>query len=896
VPLLLPLTVGIEFEQSTKFEETKKRALSVSVDPLSLMLSNQDVRLVRAVIDAWVSSANPPSRSVSSRNVLFDVEFRSQRLGLGLKKENGKIVVDNIADSIQSDLVEIGDALHAINGKEIVNAETITLAEMVNRLVVEPRPLRIAFSRVVDSPGDDGEIGRNAALTLGSDARLGVEDTIDVSLSSAVVTVVEKEVPIFRGSITTTKAVCRLVRSQGKEISIDVSTALRIEYYNLGIWAWEPFVEPSVLYLSSSFEEVSGRPRELAVEFGDRDDGVCINVTDALFETLAKAVDWIENDIESFGTPMLQEQTEDDASLSSAERRDMISRRAANEAYRFASKQKIGTAKPFLFRNRTGLSVAFVKQSPYDDTAESHPSEALVAVGEYHGLQRYESSEITVVGNDEELKFYVDVNLCDPTRNGQTDGSGLKQFPLLTVALQESNMAVAAPFVDLQIAQVDEATFPMRLSKRLGNDDYPAPRNWMSWLVEHEDEKTVLTIGSTIRFLSLLNQTVEMNMEELTQLSEQVTSAPASRTVVLRAGDPFCFPIWIAMQENSWRCSVRIAPDYCFSPLATVSPNGSVEFHVTPFNSVECASTVNGGSSAWLTVTRQEDKGVLTISIDSSISVRNLLPASIDWEVMESSPERESLVDGSTVREMRLGSPHPLKSGAYAEVLTNGGQMNRFRVRPANRSCDWSKWTPISFSSNRDAKKNGKSEDTDDDRITVAVLDEHQATLPLGIRFARKASGIDVSVYTELWLVNMTALDVLFGYPKNRTLQKLNAAGSEETKSTEMSVAEATLKEITSLFDVGDPISANTDNIPRDVVRLSGQVATYIPDECFEYVEMENSVELHHWWASANPFSKRGDITSTNGSKIETHWVRLRSSGAGKTIRRLILLFSSTGC
>ena len=114
VPLLLPLTVGIEFEQIVTSRGPKQRFLSISVDPLSVMLSNEDLQLVRAVTEAWTSTTKASKTPGNTLPYLYDAVFIFERLGLGLRKENGRIVVDNIADSVAHDNILTGDSLHAI--------------------------------------------------------------------------------------------------------------------------------------------------------------------------------------------------------------------------------------------------------------------------------------------------------------------------------------------------------------------------------------------------------------------------------------------------------------------------------------------------------------------------------------------------------------------------------------------------------------------------------------------------------------------------------------------------------------------------------------------------------------------------------------------------------------
>merc|ERR1711981_538099 len=130
--------------------------------------------------------------------------------------------------------------------------------------------------------------------------------------------------------------------------------------------------------------------------------------------------------------------SDSEADRDADEEKLLVSRKAANAALKFARRQKHHKGKPFVFRNTTGLSVAFVKQKHGDRTYSRDLNGSSVAVGEYNGLQAYENSEITVVANGEESLFHVDVIPetggvhGKPTTN-ENDGDGGGRFPFLTV-------------------------------------------------------------------------------------------------------------------------------------------------------------------------------------------------------------------------------------------------------------------------------------------------------------------------------------------------------------------------------------------------------------------------------------------------------------------------------
>ena len=513
------------------------------------------------------------------------------------------------------------------------------------------------------------------------------------------------------------------------------------------------------------------------------------------------------------------------------------------------------------------------------------PKRSLLTVGEYSGLQQFEPSEIIVVANEEEFKFRADVNSGINRANEHADKLRLAHFPSLTVALQETHGVTADPFKGLQISSPGEVLLPLSFSRRHGESFQPARplREWASWLVEHEDEKTVVTLGSSIRVVSMLSQSIELGIEVNVHQGDACEPASVMPIGTLRVGFPFCLPLWIAMQQNTWRCSVRLASEYHFSPLFSVSPDGSAGLESTFSGCIECRPRSGDTQSAWLAVTQQDEGGILTVSIDCSVSVRNLLPSSIDWEIADDSSIDGSIVDGSSLREKNSGNVQPLKSGEQAEILSNGWQTTKIRLRPAHHDCGWSPWTKFSLlrrrktlSTQNSAKKDGNVEEHDDAITTVYVKDTFNISLPLGLRVIRKPSGIDVTVYAEIWCTNCTSLDVIFGSPKQQITEAQDECESEDMKSKELSVAEATLKEISSLFEGGEAgmqMENSSRNVVNDPVRLPGQVAPYITEECFEYLEVESSTVRRRWWASENPFSLRESITAIDQRREKKDWI-----------------------
>ena len=145
----------------------------------------------------------------------------------------------------------------------------------------------------------------------------------------------------------------------------------------------------------------------------------------------------------------------------------------------------------------------------------------------------------------------------------------------------------------------------------------------------------------------------------------------------------------------------------------------------------------------------------------------------------------------------------------------------------------------------------------------------------VGIRLAGNTVGLDATLFAEMWFVNTTPMNVSFGVPFEQAVGQL---GHDSTASEqEISAAEAALKEISSLFETGEEgvgiRQRKTERNTPDVVLLPGHAGTLVTEECFEYIDVENSVVKRRWWASENPNSPRKNLTVIDDGGDTWNWV-----------------------
>lgn len=858
VPLLLPLTIAIEFEQKIYASAPTTRSLGINVDSLSMMLSMEDAQLIDGVIKKWSRQNENQNRD---RTYLFDVVFENDRLGIGLRRHGNKIVVDHVG--VDARQLESGDAIHAINGDIIPHFSRTALSEMVERLANETRPLTITFARTLNNQNADIDLQRTGSgshLAIeGDNLYQGSNDTFDILVTSAVVTVMEKDVTLFRGNASSMEVGCKLSRTSSAVYRVDLSTKIELEYYNLRVWGWEPLLEPGGVSLSAEYQDPHKGPKELSIEIGDRPGGpLCFNLSDAAVETFSKFWKWRQTTEKEFGGVLFAE-------IGNGDMVDgLVLSNAANAALTFAQRQKKDSAKPCVLRNRTGVSIAFAQQKLNKSGGIVRSGSFLfMTVGDYHGLQGFASSDVTVVSNGEEAKFRVDV-----LPESQDSKRG-RRFPPLTVSMQAVADVQVEPLKDLNITAGD-MTFPLAFVNRDGNsaEDISTSREWVSWEVEQVEEKTVLTLGSSIRVFSLLQEAIEIGVEviEEGQLQSQRTIKSLG---TCRSGVPFYLPLWLAMQRCSWRCYTKIASEYNYSLLFTFRKDGLVNTKEIE-SYIECQS--DQYPYKYLAAGVVETNGILTVTLDCAITLRNLLPTRMQWELADNPTANASVIDSSSLRRAGLNSSGSiLESGERAEVLSEGFESLHLRLSIPEEPV-WSTWVSLSLTRRiigpTSTTLSQGVDETDVVYCRAKIVDELGISLPVAARIAPKGNVVEVAIYTELWFSNCTELSLVFGCPQEHLAGPLDSYESDSGPTTELSAAEAALKEISSLFEAGDAgkeISHKRVKIKAatsaDTVRIPAQTAPTIVEEIFEYIEVEYSTVKRRWWALENPLLTQDNAT-----------------------------------
>jgi hypothetical protein len=826
-----------------------------------------------------------------------------------------------------------------------------------------------------------------------------------------------------------------------------------VDYYHPRIAVWEPFLEPSQLFLQLERQAGSldgARPAQLAVEISDRllhqqnfrrnlpaqmsePQMVSLNLADAGVEVFVKALNQWKEWRKSLGEMLpsgddhnlFADQsscTNLEASSATAIEQDGVGLNAnrngdavmakdhpdrKQEAKQLASQKatnkKGETAKPFVFRNRTGVSVAFAQQKAGNTSRpKSRRSDLrrnLSVVGEYTGLAWYDPVCITELADQEDAKFDMEM-LSDPEIDGEGSDDllmDLKQsgnkvrnyegrFPCLLVAIQAVSGVSVEPLEDLQVYKVGSVVRHLSVRKEVdrknGTRDSTTYSVPVVWKVEIEDNRRILTISSAVRVISTgFNTPIDVGVQKyfpLNNTKPDPSNGAAIRSIgISRPDSPFYLPLWLALKLEAVSVFVRPratrAPLYSwgrasvleFSPVlpddanAETNPSSSdigkwawKETFKGPI-SIPCDSTNDGLLTVWLSCfdtaqvitggrahkRRRREKGkvglasaefqeqsneVISVTVDSGLTLRNMLPMHIEWEVAHSEKSCETLVvDGSSIRRGNVDNlglppdfklddevarePVTLKSGDCTEVFPCNYKLQSLKVR--FRELDksrWSSWASLSLPLVTYHQDGEDDEDTDSSseqvqfttasQVNVQVTDDFGTPLTLGVRIVPKTThamldddislsciyGMEVIVFVELWIRNLTSLPLNFGCPAYQMQESCYTStgiygGSEQ--SAARFTAESALMEIASVLEFGDKGTGLSNKAALEVAASGGiqslpnQECRQLVEEVFEYVEIESSAIKRRWWASESYDSYRENITESPNDSVAWRWI-----------------------
>lgn len=693
--------------------------------------------------------------------------------------------------------------------------------------------------------------------------------------------------------------------------------------------------------------------------------------------------------------------------------KQLATQKAAQAALVYAQKRgadnskKGATAKPFIFRNRTGVSIAFVRQDrgtssldiSNDGLRKAVLGRNLSVVGEYIGLEDYDPAAITELPDQEDAKFDMDV-LSDQFSGPEVDSSkGTKQvgnkvrnyegrFPSLTVAIQAVSGVSIDPIDDLQVFKVGSTVRHLCVRKEAGGSfgsvdatNYSIP---VVWKVELEDNRRILTLSSAVRVVSSGFDTpievgVQIGMNIETTGSSGHNKLRMRPIGVARPGSPFYLPLWLALKLEA--VSVYVRPSVEGDALYSWGKSSVLEFGpVLSLNDKFSDSNVDSsdiGKWAWketfkdldfircdplteelfavwlscfdsslrspisgVSSRRRQDKGkhalspfevaeesneVISVTLDSGLTVRNMLPMDLDWEIAHAvGPSTPFIVDGSSTRQhnidrnglpsvlygnrRQLRSTPALKSGECTEVFVCDFKHEHLNARfKGSADGTWSNWAPLllpAFNDRVEEMNDAETGRNDSEpvkfpvarQVNVQLTDDcFGAPLTFGVRIIPKMTqpllddlsqssiyGLELIIYAELWIRNLTTLPINFGAPAYQMHESCYDASDAQAFSEQSAArfsAESAIMEIASVLEFGDKGTGFSNKTSRELAEtgvvesLPKQRCSALVEEVFEYVEIESFTVKRRWWASESYDSYRENITQSPEESEAWRWV-----------------------
>lgn len=566
-------------------------------------------------------------------------------------------------------------------------------------------------------------------------------------------------------------------------------------------------------------------------------------------------------------------------------------------------------------------------------------------IGDYNGLEQYQKAAITELADNEDAKFDMNVIVGESQDNANSRQSvrllGNKvrsyegRYPNLTIAAQAVFGVVIEPMKDLQVFKVGSTSFDLLMKKEQG-DAGPTTHSFrVIWDVQIEDNRRILTLSSAARISSsFLSIPIEIGMRSCRSPSDKeiiLSAAAISSIGVARSQDTFFMPLWLALRLEPFEVFVRpVSNDgrefhwseygiLRFQSAASNSGNTKAStiqrwvWKQPDFNhsSVQCVAVdPSHQDSVWFSVFKSshlcgnyfqfENPGntveasgrrnetepieLLSLTLDTCFTIRNMLPVEIAYEISRCSHISEGLPS------IRFDS---LQSGECSEVSEVHHGLSDLRAR--FRQCDgafWSTWASLKLDEiddvYDDAAESSESPLLRSTQVNVEIPDESLGTpLTFGVRIVPKTTtddptsalcyGLEVIVYAEIWIRNITSLPLNFGCPSHQLHKKSPNPSSDE--SAAKFTAEFALLELASLLEGGDKGTGLNQTNAREIEEsgriesLPQQEAPFLVEEVFEYVEIDGSVVRRRWWASDSFDSYRPNITEADDDFAKWKWL-----------------------
>lgn len=521
---------------------------------------------------------------------------------------------------------------------------------------------------------------------------------------------------------------------------------------------------------------------------------------------------------------------------------------------------------PFVFRNLSGLQVSFSAR----------------------GI------ETTSIDNGREAQFLIDQGNMDGSERRFRKYDG--QFPAVEIDLEFDAVGTASfldfqgicadPIGELPTDKVGSTVRLVRLYRTQADGTVISQQIKVVWAVELEENRRVLILSSAAIVKSFgCGRPFEVGVRFPDDPDGQITTIGTTAN-----NNTYHLPIWVescfcpvdivvrpSTANHNWSTFpvLCLVENYWSADATEVYYKWATEMMASTLGGVSCSLNTEGDQThhhpVWLTCTfdntsgqknesQHESEATTTVTIWPALTIRNLLPCGVEWEV-STDGSGSSVFDSSSARTCHRSRSF-LQCGGAVEVYTRDSLDNYTHARfkcVLTKKCNWSEWLVTKYDCPGPKLFNIQCKD-----------DACDEPLTIGVKVSPRpdGKGVNLILYAEIWLRNLTSLPLTFGAP---SLQVGTQEDLESTLPGKIS-ADSALIELTSVLEAnGFGLFGNDgdddEDLGDDIVNTPLQQCEDVFEEVFEYVSLnpKGGVE-RRWWASDNHVSLRQEPVNAGQS------------------------------
>ncbi|KAL7555190.1 hypothetical protein ACHAWF_018839 [Thalassiosira exigua] len=575
----------------------------------------------------------------------------------------------------------------------------------------------------------------------------------------------------------------------------------------------------------------------------------------------------------------------------------------------------------FVFRNRTGLRISFTANGT-TTTFINDGGDAQFQMSPVNQGQNSQAPEGTRLRKYDGEFPTVDVEL------------GFDALETHCALTDEAGRGVSADRIEnLPTGKAGRILRSVRVYKKKKTDILVTQLINVVWTVKLKENRRVLTLSSATMVKAFgCGPSVEVGVRFATDNAEKSPSEEIAPIGSTAQKNIYFLPLWIeacfrqidvfirpptqlicdkrerstykwstfpvlCLKEKRWSADAReVTFDWITDLPATL---GGV---CCPLDTTEGDVQSSSRSSVWLNLTYSEESSSLdmptakasnfandilmtTVTVWSALTIRNMLPCNVEWEVgthrkageesddisvFDSSLSRDehrSQCQGTVSFSSKEMKPHvthsSLQCGSAVEVFTEDNLQTAVTARfkcVVRGETYWSDWLTIEL---RDGTMKKSMSDRAVGVINVQCRNgSSENPLTIGAKLTPRSpdpgKGWNIILYAEVWLRNLTTIPLAFGAP---SLQ----VGYDDVESTlpgKVS-ADSALIELTSVlegnsFGLFGASEDDEDLDGNDIVNLPIQQCDEVWEEVFEYTSMNEKGNVdRRWWASENHLTTR---------------------------------------